>query len=325
MEDKRKCSNKKHSETNAISYCTECNLYLCNKCTNNHIEYLQTHQLNYLNKNNGEIFTGLCKETGHKMKLEYFCYNHNILCCAACLCTIKDNINGQHSKCKVCSIKEIKEGKKDNIIKNIKPLQDLSNNIEESIKKLKELFNKINDAKEKTKLKIVRIFTKIRNEINKREDELFSKLDDIYDNKYFKEDFIKKAEKLPEQIKMLLEKINIINEDWKEDNKLTERINDCLNIENKINNIFQMNENIEKCKSNDTKIIFSPGNEEKFGFLYKIGNFGKFYNEQEELNEEGLEKDAIKIIMDEGKCSRVEAVMALREHNGDPVEAVLDI
>ena len=90
----------------------EFNLYLCNKCTNNHIEYLETHHLNYSNKNNEEIFTGLCKESGHKMKLEYFCYNHNILCCAACLCSIKDNKNGQHSKCKVCSIKEIKEGKK---------------------------------------------------------------------------------------------------------------------------------------------------------------------------------------------------------------------
>ena len=101
----------------------------------------------------------------------------------------------------------------------------------------------------------MRIFTKIRNEINKREDELFSKLDNIYDNNYFKEDFIKKAEKLPNQIKILLDKINIINDGWKEENKLIERINDCLNIENKINNIFEMNENIEKCESNNIKII----------------------------------------------------------------------
>ena len=33
-----------------------------------------------------------------------------------------------------------------------------------------------------------------------------------------------------------------------------------------------------------------------------------------------LEKDAIETVMEEGKCSRVEAIMALRAHNGDPVE-----
>ena len=86
-----------------------------------------------------------------------------------------------------------------------------------------------------------------------------------------------------------------------------------------------MNENIEKCKSNDTKIIFSPGNEENFGFLYNIRYFGKFYIENEELNEEGPEKDAIETVMEERKCSRVEAIMALRAHNGDPVGALSDI
>ena len=48
MENSMKCSNKKHSEINAISYCIECNLYLCNKCKNNHIEYLEIHHLNDL-------------------------------------------------------------------------------------------------------------------------------------------------------------------------------------------------------------------------------------------------------------------------------------
>ena len=267
MEEQRKCSNKKHLETNALSYCTECNLYLCNKCTKNHIEYLETHHLNYLDKNNEDIFTGLCKESDHKMKLEYFCFNHNILCCAACLCTIKDNKNGQHSKCKVCPIKEIKDEKKDELIKNLKSLQDLTNDIEESINKLKELHKQINEDKEKIKLNIAKIFTKIRSELNKREDELLSQLDDIYENKFFKEDLIKKAEKLPNQIKTLLNKIKIVNEDFNNENKLIERINDCITIENKISNIFEINENIEKLKLIDTKILFLPEKEENIEFL----------------------------------------------------------
>ena len=48
MEIIKKCSNKKHSELNAISYCLEYNLYLCNKCSNYHKEYTDTHHINDL-------------------------------------------------------------------------------------------------------------------------------------------------------------------------------------------------------------------------------------------------------------------------------------
>ena len=47
--------------------------------------------------------------------------------------------------------------------------------------------------------------------------------------------------------------------------------------------------------------------------------------EGEELSEEGLEKDAIETVMNEGKCTRQAAIKALRAHGGDPVEALLDV
>ena len=47
--------------------------------------------------------------------------------------------------------------------------------------------------------------------------------------------------------------------------------------------------------------------------------------EGEELSEVGLEKEAIETVMNEGKCSRQAAIKALRAHNGDPVEALLDV
>ena len=47
--------------------------------------------------------------------------------------------------------------------------------------------------------------------------------------------------------------------------------------------------------------------------------------EGEELSEEGLDKESIETVMNEGKCSRQAAIKALREHNGDPVEALLGI
>ena len=78
MEVNKKCSNKKHSELNAVSYCADCNLYLCNKCVNIHLEYLASHNIINLDKNNKEeILTGICKEDNHKIKLEYYCKNHN--------------------------------------------------------------------------------------------------------------------------------------------------------------------------------------------------------------------------------------------------------
>ena len=52
MENQRKCSNKKHSELNAVNYCNICNLYLCNKCSNMHRELSNTHKVYNLAENN---------------------------------------------------------------------------------------------------------------------------------------------------------------------------------------------------------------------------------------------------------------------------------
>ena len=153
MDVQKKCSNKKHLELNAINYCVQCDLYLCNKCTNNHNDYLETHRLINLDKNNQKIFTGLCQELNHKIQLEFYCKNHNKLCCAACLSKIKGNSFGQHFDCDVCSIKEIKEEKKNKLNENIRYLEESSKNIEESIKKLKGIYEKINENKEEIKLK----------------------------------------------------------------------------------------------------------------------------------------------------------------------------
>ena len=121
MEDnEKKCSNIKHKEINAVNYCPECNLYLCNKCTNTHSEFFVNHQIYNFNKNLYEIFTGKCNELNHKLNLQYFCKNHNKLCCAACLSKIKGKGDGQHFDCTVCSIEEIKEEKKNKLNENIK-------------------------------------------------------------------------------------------------------------------------------------------------------------------------------------------------------------
>ena len=114
MEDNnKKCSYKKHKEINAIYYCYDCKVYACNKCYNSHQSFLENHNILNLD-NNKEIFIDLCKEKNHHHKLEFYCKNHNQLCCVACISKIEAKGYGQHKNCNICIIEDIKEEKKIN-------------------------------------------------------------------------------------------------------------------------------------------------------------------------------------------------------------------
>ena len=228
MEKQKKCSLEKHKEIDAILYCPECKIYMCNKCESYHSPLFENHHSYQLNKNE-DIFTGYCQEYDHLEKLKYFCKSHNKLCCAACIVKFNKKGEGQHKDCDVCYIEDIKEEKKNKLIENIKCLEELENKFNESIKELKEIFEKIEKDKENLKLEIQKIFTKIRNAINDREDELLLEIDNIYNNKYFYENIIKKGEKFHKQIKLSLEKGKSINKEWDNDN-LSSYIYDCINI-----------------------------------------------------------------------------------------------
>ena len=139
---------------------------MCNKCENHHSNLFINHIIFNLEKyDEEEIFTGFCMEENHKNELEFFCKNHNQLCCAACISKIKTEKIGNHKDCEICLIGSIKEEKKSKLDKNIQILEDYSKNINESIKSLKSISDKIIEDKEQLKLKIQKIFTKLRNEL----------------------------------------------------------------------------------------------------------------------------------------------------------------
>ena len=140
---KKKCSLIKHSESEAISYCQQCKIYLCNKCHNLHPEVLDNHNLICLDKDLNDFFIDICKHEGHNNKLEFFCKNHNTLCCLGCVCKIRVDGYGQHSNCNCCYINDIKEEKKNKLKENINHLEELSNKFEKSINELKNIFEKI--------------------------------------------------------------------------------------------------------------------------------------------------------------------------------------
>ena len=83
------------------------------KCSlNKHSEMFYEHQTINLN-NLKEVFIDTCQENNHINKLEFYCKDHNTLCCLACTSRFKVEGYGQHSDCDVCHIKEIKKEKKE--------------------------------------------------------------------------------------------------------------------------------------------------------------------------------------------------------------------
>ena len=273
----KKCSLKKHNQNEAIFFCLECKIYMCNKCENYHSELFPNHNKHKLETNINEIFTGFCKEENHNNPLLFLCKSHNQLCCGACLSKIKKKGNGQHSDCDVCSIEDIKEEKKNKLKENIENLKILSNSLEPSINKLKSLYEKINENKENVKLNIQKIFTNIRTALNEREDKLLLEVDEIYNNIFIKDEIIKESTKLPNKIKTSLEKANLIDKDWNNDSKLSLCINECLNIENNIKYINEINDKIKQSQNyNEINIDFSFDQK----FIEEIENFGyiSYYN-----------------------------------------------
>ena len=66
-----KCSITNHKESDAILFCIECKIYMCNKCEKHHLELFPNHNQIKLEKGKyiNELFTGFCKEKNHKDEL----------------------------------------------------------------------------------------------------------------------------------------------------------------------------------------------------------------------------------------------------------------
>ena len=276
MENQTKCSFEEHNKIDAIIFCPECRIYMCNKCEKIHPTLFKSHHPYNLNKEE-EIFTGFCKEKNHPNRLEYFCKEHNQLCCANCITKISIKGDGQHKDCDVCGIESIKDEKKNKLKENIKSLEGLANSFNDYLKELKEIFEKVEKNKEDLKLKVLKAFTKIRTALNEREDKLLEEIDDLFNKRYFNEDIINKGEKLPKKIKISLDKGKQIDKEWDNDN-LVSYINDCINIENNIKSIDIIKEGINKYKANNkVRIEFSPSEEILDDFIKTINSFGRVY------------------------------------------------
>ena len=150
MENK-KCSFREHKNIDAISYCQECNKYMCNKCRQLHSELFDGHQLLSLAQISKNSFTGICKEDNHSLELEYFCKTHNLLCCERCISKFK---KGKHSACNICVLPDIKNEKQRLLKDNIKCLEKIGKDLNDKIDELKNMIDKVEGEKEELKTKI---------------------------------------------------------------------------------------------------------------------------------------------------------------------------
>ena len=280
---KQKCSFEDHKNIDAIKYCPECNIYLCNKCENHHSELFKNHHILPLEKDKDELFTGYCKEKSHSKLLNYFCKDHNDLCCPCCIAKIKTRENGNHFDCNVCDINDICDEKKKNISNNIKSLENLSNKFKSLKNDLEKNMEEIDKNKEEIKGEIQKVFTKIREELNNREDQLLIEVDQIFETKFNAKylDNILKEKKLDEKIKIFIDKGKTAEKEWdKFDNKII-LINDCINIEKTIDKINNINSSIENYKSQDKKLKFYSYSDDIINSIKKLGAFDKKINQQE--------------------------------------------
>ena len=284
MEETKKCSSIKHNDKNAISYCKNCKLYLCNKCHNLHSENYQNHIFYILDKDSKNIFINECEVENHdKLDLNFFCQNHNVLCCAYCVNKINKFNYGKHFNCDFCHIMDIKEEKIKKLEENINILEDLSKNKEKIFDELKIIIEKANKNKEDLKLEIQKFFTKIRNFLNEKEDKLILEVDELYNNIYNIEDLMKVSEKISNKIKLSLEKGKLFEKE-KIDNNLGCFINECIYIENTIKQINIMIDVIKKYQLNKIKsYIFCPKKGGLEILLNHINNLGGIISEDEAL------------------------------------------
>ena len=287
--ENKKCFNTEHEESEANSYCIKCNTYFCKKCEALHSKLFKFHETILLDKINIEdIFTGYCKEEDHNsQELEFFCKTHNQLCCAICICKIKTKNVGIHKDCNICLVEDIKNEKKNKLKENIGYLKELSNNLEEAINGLKNIFEKANKDKEELKINIQKIFTKLRNALNDREDELLLEIENKFNELYAEEIIIKECEKLPKKVKNSLERSENINNEKEDKNKINIFLNECINVENNIQEIKIVQENIKKFNnSKDLKLEFDTKEDDINNILENIKKFGviSFYNNKPSLN-----------------------------------------
>ena len=276
----KKCSFEGHKNIDAISYCSKCDIYICEKCRDYHNNLINRNhkQINLYNKENNDENIEICLEQNHQEKLEYFCRTHNKLCCRACVTKIKGLGNGQHSECNICFIKDISKERKNKLKQNIIYLENNKTSFDSLINKLRIIYKEISDKKERLKIRIQKFFTKIRNEINRREDQLLLTVEQVYEKYFFNKNFNKNIDNIENHLNLSLKKVTIVLNEYNNDEiNFISLVKDCIIIEDFIKEINFLKEHYERYEKNNAISIDLKLKEEEIKLLDNIKDLGNIY------------------------------------------------
>ena len=173
------------------------------------------------------------------------------------------------------------------MVNKIKNLEDLSKKFQSLVNDLKIILDQIEKNKDDVKEEIQKIFTKIRTELNNREDQLLLEVDEIFEKEFHNKcvDDVLKEKKFPDKIKEFIDKGKMAEQNWDKNENKSFLINNCINIENTITKINDMNASLEKSQKENKKLKFYSQSDE---IISSIKNYGTFNNlkkiNQQEIN-----------------------------------------
>ena len=199
----------------SVSWCMECEEELCPECTDHHTALKATRNHHIVDLKLKKSYASLLKKSSlvceqHKdCDVEYFCVDHDEICCRDCLAkTHKSCVN-------TMSLGSASKGAKQSQLFSDcqEQLTSISQTYKGILKYKEENVNGIKDDEQRIKENMKKLKEKLIQRINQVEKELTNKLDIlVQENTKFQQDEISKVLEVTEEVELYLKEILFIVE-----------------------------------------------------------------------------------------------------------------
>ena len=217
----------------SVSWCMECEEELCFECAEYHTKQKMARNHHVVDLKLKTSYSSLLKKSSlvcgqhTDCEVEYFCVDHDELCCRDCLAkTHKSCVN-------TMSLDSASKGAKQSQL--FSDCQEQLTSINQTYKRVlkyrEENVNDIKDDKEKIKENMKKLKEKLIQRINQVEKELTNKLDIlVQENTKFQQDEISKVLEITEEVELYLKEMLFIVEHGSEKQAflLCRKIDKCL-------------------------------------------------------------------------------------------------
>jgi uncharacterized protein Yka (UPF0111/DUF47 family) len=252
----------------SVSWCMECEEELCPECTEHHTALKATRNHHVVDLKLKQSYASLIKKSSlvceqHKdCDVEYFCVDHDEICCRECLDkTHKSCVNNM-------SLGLASKGAKQSQLFSEcqEHLTSISQTYKNVLKYREENVNGIQDDKEKIKENMKKLKEKLIQRINQTEQELTNKLDIlVQENTKFQQDEISKVLEVTEEVELYLKEMLFIVENGSEKQAFLL----CRKIDKYLH---QADNELQKTTSQLNRVTFSF--DESNDLLPSINSFG---------------------------------------------------